>query len=93
MDEVRRTRLVDECGLTRLDIEYLELLEHQSGPIGERNILTMLGNIDKDRFIDEVEPLVVVRMGLVRRTAKGRELTNDGRRYLIEMRRAEADSK
>lgn len=93
LDEVRRTRLVDENGLTRVDIEYLELLEREDGPLGERNILTMLGNIDKDRFIEEVEPLVVARMGLVRRTGRGRELTREGRRYLIDMRKAQADSR
>lgn len=92
LDEVRRTRLVDENGLTRVDIEYLELLEREDGPLGERNILTMLGNIDKDRFIEEVEPLVVARMGLVRRTTRGRELTREGRRYLVEMRKARAES-
>lgn len=90
LDEVRRTRLVDKNGLTRVDIEYLELLEREGGPLGERNILTMLGNIDKDRFVEEVEPLVVARMGLVRRTVRGRELTREGRRYLVEMRRGES---
>ena len=87
LDEVRRTRLVDENGLGRIDIDYLELLEREGRPLGERNILTMLGNIDKDRFLEEVEPLLVARMKLVRRTGRGREITPEGRRYLIEMRR------
>ena len=52
----------------------------------------MLGNIDKDRFLEEVEPLLVARMQLVRRTGRGREITQEGRRYLIEFRRTEADS-
>ena len=92
LDEVRRTRLVDENGLGRIDIEYLELLEREGRPLGERNILTMLGNIDKDRFLEEVEPLLVARMQLVRRTGRGREITPEGRRYLIEMRRTGPDS-
>lgn len=91
LDEVRRTRLIDENGLSRIDIEYLELLDSEGKPLGERNILTMLGNIDKDRFIEEVEPLLVGRMKLVRRTPNGREITTAGHRYLIEMRKR-ADS-
>ncbi|MYE90781.1 AAA family ATPase, partial [Candidatus Poribacteria bacterium] len=87
LDEVRRTRLIDENGLGSADIEYLELLERETRPLGERNILTMLANIDKDRFLEEVEPLLVVRMKLVRRTGRGREITSEGRRYLIDMRK------
>ncbi len=92
LDEVRRTRLVDENGLSRIDIEYLELLEREGRPLGERNILTMLGNIDKDRFLEEVEPLLVARLRLVRRTGQGREITPDGRRYLVDMRRTRTNS-
>ena len=92
LDEVRRTRLVDENGLGRIDIEYLELLEREGRPLGERNILTMLSNIDTDRFLEEVEPLLIARMRFVRRTGQGREITPEGRRYLIEMRRTGPDS-
>ena len=91
LDEVRRTRLVDENGLGRIDIEYLELLASEGRPLGERNIMTMLGNIDKDRFLEEVEPLLVARMRLVRRTGQGREITPAGRQYLVDMRRARQD--
>ena len=35
LDEVRRTRLVDENGLGRIDIEYLDLLEREGRPLGE----------------------------------------------------------
>ncbi len=86
LDEVRRTRLVDENGLGRIDIDYLELLEREGKPLGERNILNMLGNIDKDRFLEEVEPLLVARMKLVRRTRQGREITSAGRQYLVDLR-------
>ena len=92
LDEVRRTRLIDENGLGGIDIEYLELLEREDRPLGERNILTMLSNIDKDRFLEEVEPLLVGRMKLVRRTARGREITSEGRRYLIDLRKSRSRS-
>lgn len=92
LEEVRRTRLVDKFGLGPIDIEYLELLEQEGKPLGERNILTMLGNIDKERFLEEVEPLLVARLKLVRRTGRGREITSAGRHYLAEMRKAEPNS-
>lgn len=91
LEEVRRTRLIDSNGLGLSDIEYLELLDREARPLGERHILTMLTNIDKDRFLEEVEPLLVARMKLVRRTERGREITHEGRRYLIEMRRARSE--
>jgi len=91
LEEVRRTRLLDENGLGLADLEYLELLEREGRPLGERNVLTMLTNIDKDRFLEEVEPLLVARMKLVRRTEKGREITDEGRRYLIALRRTRSE--
>ena len=88
LEEVRRTRLIDDNGLGPMDIEYLDLLEREGRPLGERNILTMLPNIDKDRVLEEVEPLLVARMKLVRRTSKGREITQEGRRYLVDLKRS-----
>ena len=88
LEEVRRTRLIDDNGLGPADMEYLDLLEREARPLGETNILTMLPSIDKDRVLEEVEPLLVARMKLVRRTSKGREITEEGRRYLIDLRKA-----
>ena len=87
LEEVRRTRLIDTNGLGLADIEYLELLDGESRPLGERSILAMLTNIDKDRVLEEVEPLVVARLRLARKTDRGREITPEGRRYLLELRR------
>ena len=87
LEEVRSTRLIDDNGLGPTDIEYLELLEREARPLGERNILTMLPNIDKDRVLEEVEPLLVARMKLVRRTSKGREITQEGRSYLLDLKK------
>lgn len=91
LEEVRRTRRIDRNGLRPEDIEYLELLEREGRPLGENSILAMLGNIDKNRFLEEVEPLLVGRLRLVRKTDRGRELTPEGRRYLIERRRRAED--
>ena len=87
LEEVRRTRLIDINGLGPVDIEYLELLEREARPLGERNILAMLTNIDKNRILEEVEPLVIARLRLAKKTDRGREITPDGKRYLRELRR------
>ncbi|MCY3714723.1 MAG: AAA family ATPase [Gemmatimonadetes bacterium] len=87
LEEVKRTRLIDGNGLGPVDIEYLELLEREARPLGERNILAMLTNIDKNRVTEEVEPLVIARLRLAKKTDRGREITPDGRRYLLELRR------
>ncbi len=85
LEEVRRTRGIDENGLAHLDVNYLELLE-RSGPLGEQRLLSMLGSVDRDRILTEVEPHLVQRLSLVQMTPKGRELTNSGRKYLARTR-------
>jgi Holliday junction resolvasome RuvABC ATP-dependent DNA helicase subunit len=86
LSEVVSTRRITEEGLGPADIEYLELLDQQRTPMGEGNISTMLSNIDKDRILEGVEPLLVNRLKYVRRTARGREITIKGREYLVNMR-------
>ena len=50
-------------------------------------IFTMLSNIDKDRILEEVEPLLVSRLKYASRTERGREITSEGREYLVDMRK------
>jgi len=88
LEQVRRTRLSDPNGLGPADIQYLELLEQAARPLGEKSILSMLTNIDKVRILEEVEPLLVARLGLVRRTDRGRQITPEGQRFLQEWRRS-----
>jgi Holliday junction resolvasome RuvABC ATP-dependent DNA helicase subunit len=86
LEEVRRTRGIDDNGLGHLDLNYLELLE-RSGPLGEQRLLSMLGSVDRERILTEVEPHLVKRLKLVQMTPKGRELTDLGRRYMAKVRK------
>lgn len=85
LDDVRRAREIDDRGLTRMDFEYLDILERAGGPIGEQNILNLMRTVDKDRVLNDVEPFLV-RLGFIKHGPRGRELTNEGREYLLAHR-------
>jgi Holliday junction resolvasome RuvABC ATP-dependent DNA helicase subunit len=85
LDDVRRAREIDENGLTRMDFEYLTILERAVGPVGEQNILNLMRTVDKDRVLNDVEPFLV-RLGFIRHGPRGRELTSEGREYLLAHR-------
>lgn len=85
LEDVRRAREIDEKGLTRMDFEYLTILERASGPVGEQNILNLMRTVDKDRILNEVEPFLV-RLGFIKHGPRGRELTSEGREYLLTRR-------
>lgn len=85
LDEVRRAREIDARGLTRMDFEYLAILERANNPVGEQNILNLMRTVDKDRILNEVEPFLV-RLGFIRHGPRGRELTSEGREYLLAHR-------
>ncbi len=80
LDRVGRARETDERGLTVLDWQYLETLERW-GPLGESNITTRLGTVDRDRVLEEVEPFLL-RLGLITKGLRGREINPEGRRSL-----------
>jgi Holliday junction resolvasome RuvABC ATP-dependent DNA helicase subunit len=68
-----------------MDFEYLATLERANNPVGEQNILNLMRTVDKDRILNEVEPFLV-RLGFVRHGPRGRELTTEGREYLLAHR-------
>lgn len=80
--EVARTRTIDDLGLTDLDRQYLELLAREARPLGERPILNMLRNVDRERILNEVEPYVIQVLGFAKLGPSGREITPRGRQYL-----------
>jgi Holliday junction resolvasome RuvABC ATP-dependent DNA helicase subunit len=86
LDEVRRAREIDSLGLTQTDIRYLEVLEQEGRPVGEQAVTNILGTVDRDRVVDEVEPFLR-RLGFIRLGARGREITAEGRQYLLSRRR------
>lgn len=85
LEDVRRAREIDTRGLTRMDFEYLGILERAKNPVGEQNILNLMRTVDKDRILNELEPFLV-RLGFIRHGPRGRELTNEGREYFLAQR-------
>lgn len=85
LNDVRRAREIDERGLTRMDFDYLAILERAGGPVGEQNILNLMRTVDKDRILNDVEPFLV-RLGFIKHGPRGRELTSEGREYLLAHR-------
>lgn len=75
---VRRVMLgrgiVSRNGLTLHDLQYLEVLARENGPIGERRLLSMLPDVESERVRDEIEPYLV-QLGYVRQLRDGREIT------------------
>ena len=86
LDEVRKAREIDKLGLTPIDMEYLVVLEREGRAIGEQAMLNMLGTVDKNRVLDEVEPFLK-RHGFIKLGPRGREITAQGKEYLLSKRR------
>ncbi len=86
LEEVRKAREIDKLGLTAIDMEYVVTLERENRPIGEQAMLNMLGTVDKNRVLDEVEPFLK-RQGFIRLGARGREITAEGKEYVLSKRR------
>lgn len=86
LDIVRQSRELDNLGLTSTDLEYLSLLARENRPVGEQMIINILGTVDRDRVIDEIEPFLR-SLGFVRFGPRGREITEEGRDYLTERTR------
>jgi len=73
---------VDDRGLTKTDIKILLQLHKQSDPIG-LDMLATIANEDKGTVQGSIEPYLL-HEGLLARTKRGRVLTEEGRRYLVE---------
>ncbi len=73
---------IDEKGLDRIDRRMLRLMEssYKGGPVGIEAIAASL-NEEKDTIEDVVEPYLL-NIGFVRRTSRGRELTEKAYEYL-----------
>jgi len=74
---------IDALGLTKDDRRYLETLQHsfKGGPVGVRALASSLHE-DPDTLEHVYEPYLL-RLGFIERSAQGRVLTDDGRRYLL----------
>lgn len=86
LEEVRKARELDELGLTLVDLEYLSHLQRENRPVGEQTVLNMMGTVDRDRIVDEIEPFLR-NLGFIRFGPRGREITDQGKDYLVSLRR------
>jgi Holliday junction DNA helicase RuvB len=79
---------IDELGLDELDRSFLRALAnvYNGGPAGIEALAATLGE-EKDTLEDVVEPYLL-QIGFVRRTNRGREITNQATSHLgIELKR------
>jgi len=74
---------IDNRGLGKIDRDYLQTLatKFNGGPTG---IKTMAAAMDEDEgtLEDVIEPYLM-RLGFIERTARGRELTDHGRKHIL----------
>ena len=75
---------IDEVGLNRIDRKMLEVIykSYKGGPVGIEAIASSL-NEETDTIQDIVEPYLL-KIGFLRRTPRGRELTEQAYEYLGE---------
>ena len=76
------THGIDERGLDRIDRRMLEVIykSYKGGPVGIEALASSL-NEETDTIEDVVEPYLL-KIGFLRRTPRGRELTQDALKYL-----------
>lgn len=70
----------DRLGMTNRDKRYLTIVENAQGPIGVDNIAQQL-DIEVSEVENVIEPYMI-RLGLIRKTQTGRELTEEGKRLI-----------
>lgn len=85
LEAVRLSKELDENGLRRQELDYLEVLSRAGRPLGEEAVARMLKTVDENEIVDEIEP-VLTRINLISLGRGGRELTDAGRRYLASAR-------
>jgi len=73
---------IDEKGLDRIDRRLLDIIysSYKGGPVGIDALASSL-NEETDTIEDVVEPYLL-KMGFLRRTSRGRELTEEAYKYL-----------
>ncbi len=83
---------IDEKGLDRIDRRLLEVIysSYKGGPAGIGALASAL-NEETDTIEDIVEPYLL-KIGFLRRTPRGRELTEEAYRYMGKMAGGEGES-
>lgn len=78
---------IDEKGLDRMDRKLLDVIYsyYKGGPVGIEALASSL-NEERDTLEDVVEPYLL-KMGFLKRTPRGRELTEDAYSYIKDKHR------
>jgi Holliday junction DNA helicase RuvB len=77
-----KTLGIDEYGLDDMDREMMRLMlrDYDGGPVGLKTMAALIGE-PVNTVEDAMEPYLM-RMGLLARTPRGRELTEAGRAHI-----------
>jgi Holliday junction DNA helicase RuvB len=80
--ESMRTLRIDEMGLDEIDRRLLRVINenYQGGPVGVETLAATL-NEEVDTVVDVLEPYLL-KIGFLKRTARGREITEAALRHL-----------
>ncbi len=83
-DEACKLFGIDQYGLTKDDRRYLETLQagFKGGPAGIRALASAMHE-DPDTVENVYEPYLL-RLGFIERSSRGRILTDNGKRYLLQ---------
>ncbi len=84
VDQAMRTLRIDEMGLDEIDRRLLKVIhqQYQGGPVGIETLAATL-NEEVDTLVDVLEPYLL-KIGFLKRTARGREITEVALRHLGE---------
>ena len=82
---------IDEMGLDDLDFRILATIEEKfnGGPVGIQTISASI--MEDSETIEEVHEPFLIGMGLLKKTPKGREITDKGKRHVIHRRTRETE--
>ena len=80
--EALRTHGIDERGLDRIDRRVLEVIysSYKGGPVGIEALASSL-NEERDTIEDVIEPYLL-KIGFLKRTKRGREMTEEAMEYM-----------
>ena len=80
---------IDTIGLDDVDRRLIQMMRdhYQGGPVGIETLAATL-NEEMDTIVDVVEPYLL-KIGFLKRTPRGRELTETARKHLEQSRKAE----
>ncbi len=85
VEEAMGSLRIDRAGLDDLDLRLLNTIKinYNGGPVGVEALSATL-NEETDTIVDVVEPYLL-KAGFLRRTGRGRELTESARQYLKDL--------